>query len=282
MNTAGRLVERGASLGPIDDRGRSRQPARRRSPILAGVAVALALATLGVWWTMPVREDDAPAPARAAAVAMEWEAIPRSSLPLYLLGDGDGDRRDLRLEAERHPELGRRDVVGFGDFDQGGRWQVFAFHRFGPAPPKPASLFVEIARLAADNGLSVERSARPEPMPTKFGVFEVADAMVAAKGAPRHCLVLRSAGEDAHWRMAGIACGGERPLDRTVLVCQIDRLDLAATGEEPGLRALFAEAAKRRQPGCEPPSRAVTAGRRATWLDADGKLPVLKPTKSKP
>jgi hypothetical protein len=44
-------------------------------------------------------------------------------------------------------------------------------------------------------------------------------------------------------------------------------------GDDKDLRKVFSEAEQRRRP-C--PSKAVTAGRKPTWLDADGKAPGIR------
>jgi hypothetical protein len=131
------------------------------------------------------------------------------------------------------------------------------------------SLFIDMTRQQAERGMAVARAGTPDKLPTKFGDIEAADMTFAdTDGRHQACLAFRSTGTVAitGWYCAPQGVAVERP----EVACFIDRLTLLKAGDDKDLRKVFTEAEQQRRP-C--PSKGVTAGRKPTWLDADGKAP---------
>jgi hypothetical protein len=134
------------------------------------------------------------------------------------------------------------------------------------------SLFIDMTRQQAERGMAVARAGTPDKLPTKFGDIEAADMTFSDnEGRQQACLAFRSTGAIgiAGWYCAPQGVAVERP----EVACFIDRLTLLKSGEDKDLRKVFTEAEQHRRP-C--PSKAVTAGRKPTWLDADGKAPGIR------
>jgi hypothetical protein len=134
------------------------------------------------------------------------------------------------------------------------------------------SLFIDMTRQQAERGMAVARAGTPDKLPTKFGEIEAAD-MTFTDNDGRHqsCLAFRSIGPVglAGWYCAPQGLAVERP----VVSCFIDRLSLLKAGNDKELRNIFTEAEQRRRP-CS--SKTASAGRKPTWLDADGKAPDIR------
>jgi hypothetical protein len=134
------------------------------------------------------------------------------------------------------------------------------------------SLFIDMTRQQAERGVALARAGTPDNLPTKFGDVEAADmTFTDNNGRQQACLAFRSNGVIgiAGWYCAPQGVAVERP----EVACFIDRLTLLKAGDDRDLRRVFAEAEQRRRP-C--PSKAVSAGRKPTWLDADGKAPGMR------
>jgi hypothetical protein len=134
------------------------------------------------------------------------------------------------------------------------------------------SLFIDLTRQQAERGVAVVRTGTPGRLPTKFGDMEAADmTFTDAGGRNQACLGFRSSGSVmlTGWYCAPKGAAVERP----EVSCFIDRLILLKAGDDKDLRKMFTEAEQRRSP-C--PAKAVSAGRKPTWLDADGKAPSIR------
>ncbi|MDJ1159701.1 hypothetical protein QNA08_15865 [Chelatococcus sp. SYSU_G07232] len=169
-----------------------------------------------------------------------------------------------RYEARRHGAGGRDDVLLFGDFSVDAPHVRLSAYRPGGEAPPPGTFFVDLVRNAAEAGLAVGRATVPAAVDTKFGPVEMAEAVFLSGGVSRACVALRLDRSEAGLRLSGWACGtGARPIDHRRLACILNGLELLAPGEEPGLRALFAAAARRRGQVCGAGSAGGTEGRRA-------------------
>ncbi len=133
-------------------------------------------------------------------------------------------------------------------------------------------LFIDVTRQQAERGVAVVRAGTPGRLPTKFGDLDVADmTFTDSTGRNQACLAFRSSGQIA---LAGWYCAAQgAAVERPEVSCFIDRLSLLKAGEDKELRKLFTEAEQRRRP-CA--GKSVTAGRKPTWLDADGKAPGIR------
>jgi hypothetical protein len=110
----------------------------------------------------------------------------------------------------------------------------------------------------------VTRSGAPDLLATKFGPAEAADVAIE-EAVERDCLAFRTDHPEAALRLAGWACGTpERPADRALLACLLDRLSLRPSADDLLLRAFFAAADEHRLAAC---------ARSTSWLEA----PILRP-----
>jgi hypothetical protein len=176
------------------------------------------------------------------------------------------------------------DALSFGRFhDSQKPYLRLSLYRVGSEEAPANPFFVDMARRASEAKLAVTRSATPDAMTTRFGEFQVADIILASGKAEISCVGFRRNADGARLRIAGFACGTPtRPVDRAILACAIDRLDLVAAAEDPGLSAYFARAEVRRGAGCPQPQRIATAPVKESWLDAGGKLPPLRAALAQP
>ncbi|MFO1150220.1 MAG: hypothetical protein U1E62_17725 [Alsobacter sp.] len=237
-----------------------------RHPRLALVALAMlagGIVSMPFWLGRGAREADPAEPPPTAAEAPAWVPIlqPRSAFaldtPLF-------PRDQQRLEARRHnPGGGREDIFLFGDPTSAQGQARVVVYRTGGEANRPGSLYLELARRAAEDGQAVMRTTSPETLPTRFGPVETAVLDLADGANGRQCSAWRIVAEEQDLRVTGWICGPQgRPVERHALTCLIERLDLSpATQPDPELKAYFLEAEKNRTPGCPSP-RPVPAGRR--------------------
>jgi hypothetical protein len=144
-----------------------------------------------------------------------------------------------------------------------------------PTPVQPPSLFIDMSRQQAERGVAVTRAGQPGQLSTKFGMVEVADmTFTDASGGAQACLGFRAVSDGHSPMLNGWYCGAQgAAVDRPELACFIDRLTLLKSGDDQALRKFFTEAEQRRKP-C--PNARAQAGRKATWLDHDGRAPSLR------
>jgi hypothetical protein len=204
---------------------------------------------------LPERAPEEPSLTAAAAPASVWRPIV-SPTPLFAL-DWPGEPPAI-LSARRHSSGAREDSLAVGAFDRtDGRHLHLIVGR--ATPENGASLFVEIARRAAEAGLSAARVALKPDLESKFGTLEAAEAVLASAAEIRACLVFRFADRDSGFRFAGWFCdraADARSGDGQDLACALDRLTLRSA-EDPLLNVLFAQAERRRI--CPAPSRPAIA-----------------------
>lgn len=251
-----------------------RRPGLRQVRLPARMAAAMAslglcLTLLAVASTAAVRLRGATAVPLPALPAPEWTDIPR---PFHVY---DLDAPMLRAvplvysARRRTTGDGREDTLAFGA--PGGTAPAFRLRLYRQetataAPPPP--LFAAIAMQGADAGFSIERFGLADLMTTRFGRFEIADVVLAG-GPTVHmsCNGFRLALEAPALTIAGLACGAPGvPLARTDVACLIDRLDLAAGGEDRALIDFFAASEARRDRGCIG-ARLAPDQLHAAWLD---------------
>jgi len=97
---------------------------------------------------------------------------------------------------------------------------------------------------------------------TKFGDIEAAEVMLA-DGLERRCLAFRVQHANSRFSGHGWYCGASsvRSPEPREPACLIDGLKLQGAAEDQALKALFAEAERRRVDGCGP---RLADGRRKT------------------
>ncbi len=196
------------------------------------------------------------------------------------------NRKPVEVLSLQAPQFGRTPAAYQSrSNDAGDREDVLTFETGSPDLPDArvtlrrsnaalpdVSLFVDMTRQQAERGVAVVRAGAPGRLPTKFGDLDVADmTFTDSTGRNQACLAFRSSGQIA---LAGWYCAAQgAAVERPEVSCFIDRLALLKAGEDKDLRKLFTEAEQRRRP-CA--SKSVSAGRKPTWLDADGKAPGIR------
>jgi hypothetical protein len=182
-----------------------------------------------------------------------WQPIARPAV-LFTADMPDLQGLPFAYEARRDGDDAREDTLTFGTAEADARPYVRVTGRQSTQPePQGSSFFVDLARRAADAGLAVARSTPASGLPTKFGLAEAADLALSGS-VERACLGFRLSHPDAAFRLGGWLCGpGGQPPSRRQLACLIDGLSLR--GGDAGLRAVFAQAERQRDPRCAPPAR---------------------------
>jgi hypothetical protein len=198
---------------------------------------------------------------------------------MFDLSGGDFAKLPLRYSARRdETRSARQDTLAYGMPKPGEPYLRITFYRTGAEPIVETTLFVDMARLAAEAGLAVTRNGRPTLVDTRFGVFEVSDVTVAGKGPAATCLGFRHARGSSNepLTISGLACGSAaKPIDRAALACTLDRIDLVSAGDDLQLQTVFVEAERRRGPGCEP-ARAASIGSKPAAPNMRQALTALK------
>ena len=212
--------------------------------------------------SVPVRSRPGRGYARPRSARMESHPQGGSGLPFRDAPCFRASR--LAHEARRHnPGGGREDIFTFGaPGGEHGFARVVAY-RIGSEAGPPGTMFLEMARRAAEAGFAVARSAFPAPLPTRFGLLEVADLTLAGEAGEQRCMAWRMVADEQDLRVTGWLCGAEgKPVDRQTLTCFAERLDLPASQTDKGLRAFFSAVERPRSAGCPSPRPAAPATRR--------------------
>lgn len=279
INRVASLVGRLVGLGLVG----TAHLAWRAGAAALGIAGATALvAALPDFLT---ERDFAVSPVQAATSAptgpvspftIQWQAISRP-IAVFGLDSPELDKLAVNYEARRATNgSDRDDTLRFGRFAEKSAHLHLSARRTAVDNGAFPRFFNDLAREASRHDLALERAAVPVGLATKFGVIETADAALSGPGGQRSCIAFRHLSASQPLRLTGWWCGtSERPADRGQLACLIDRFDLLSAGEERPLRQLFAQAELNRNAGCSV-SRLAQTGRKASWLDADGKAPPLK------
>ncbi len=151
---------------------------------------------------------------------------------------------------------GRQDILEFGGSNEAAPLLNLLIYQPGTEALPESSLYVELARRAAESGRAILRAEQPVEMATRFGAFEVARLGLARdSGAPQECLGFRFANSEPNLRITGFACGGDVALaspfaSKAALACLIDGLGLAPATEDKGLIDFFAAHYAIRRPNC--------------------------------
>ncbi|MBY6240789.1 hypothetical protein [Methylosinus sp. Sm6] len=236
-----------------------------------GFAALLVLAGAGLFLRPPALPaiDDFP----TATIAPPPPARARASAPVAPKAAFDLDvpelakERVVALEPSRHAG-GRQESMTFGGFDAG-RFYL-RIDILQPTGDKlgNSDFFLDMARHAADAGLSVVRIAQPIPLSGRAGAFEAADIRLSQRQGEgpvteRGCTAVRLIDSTLSIEIAGLACGAAgRPVDRRVATCLLDRVFYLPGGKNEGLQKAFAKADA---PSCfaAPAQEASAAGARA-------------------
>lgn len=156
-----------------------------------------------------------------------------------------------RHEVREHGRGGRLDLLSFGDVASPGLSLHLVVYRMGDEARAPSTLFVDLARRAAEMGIGVLTLGNPIAQDTKFGMAEIAGAALSVDSRERACQVFRvdAGGGDAPYQILGWTCDDE-PVTAPEIACFIDHLALTDAATDPHLRAMFEAAAARQRPEC--------------------------------
>jgi hypothetical protein len=177
-------------------------------------------------------------------------------------------------EARRHRTGGgRQDVLVVGGSDGAAPFLRLTMYRVGAEPAPEAAFFVDLASRAAEAGRAISRAAQPTALPTRLGVFEVADLNLTRGGAfDAACLGFRIADAARQLRIAGFACGGEAPFalfaSKPALACVLDRIGLDSTVDDKILAAFFAARELNGDTACPDPKPPPAPVRTSRFDDA--------------
>jgi hypothetical protein len=204
-----------------------------------------------------------------------WVDIVRP-FQIYALTSEFG-REPTSFVAQRHRDGGGRvDTLTWGSLGNAepAPYLRLALHRVGRESADDSSFFVQMVRQAALFGAAVTRGGVSDALSTRFGTFETSDLTLETGQSSSSCLGFRFASDAPALRISGFACGTPaRPVDRQMLACTLDRLDLVLSGEDQELGRFFASAETRRDPRCTP-SRNQQANTQASWLDPAASAPL--------
>lgn len=231
----------------------------------------------------PIHDSTAAHRPRPSATAEDWTTVPRP-MTMFSLEAPEFGREPPYLEARRSPDGSRReDLLSFGSLAEPKPHLMLRLATGDGAAAGARSFMVALVHDAARHSLAVGRSSAPIAIETRFGPLETADVVLGDGKESRSCIAFRTAPGEAAFAMSGWWCAAPKPSDHRQLSCLIDRLDLAETGANQGLRSLFARSEPKRRPDCTPPSLAASR-RNAPPPDADGYLPTppMKTASTKP
>ena len=210
-------------------------------------------------------------PAPAETQSPRWSEIHRP-IPVYAFSGGQFDRPADSYSARRHTDGSRADIITFGqapggkDHDASHDWMRVTLLRSSNPTLAAPGFFVEMARLAAADGLAVIRNTFPNIINTRFGDFAVSDLEISSGSKSAPCLGYRMQISQPAFQISGIACGAPHaPIDRRMLACIIDRLDLLSSRDDPELSRFFASSELQRNKNCAQ-IRSVM-GNKSAWLD---------------
>ena len=186
-----------------------------------------------------------------SAVSTVRKVLPiAASAPRYRLGDPDA-LDQVKIEPARiNSATGlREDSLSQGRFEASEA--PYLRMTIGEGPNSPASLFVTIARRAAEGqGLGVVRTGERGLIVTKFGLFETLEATLSGP-VTRICTGFSNAGQNGLApltpRIDGWLCAPlSQPPEQRAIVCALDKLVLngqASTGMDAAYRMFDAKRA---------------------------------------
>ena len=233
-------------------------------------------------------------PSPAPHDAPSWTRIPHP-VPLFTLDVAELSKAQMSYEAMRSTfDEGREDRLVFGSAARPDEpFMEVAIYRAGAEASEAASFFVELSRRAAAAGAAVAKAAPGEPMRSKFGEMESAEAKLSMNEVERSCLAFRRAVPGEALRLLGWYCPSEGARVRAPeLSCLIERLELSGATDDKTLRDAFATAQARRL-GCGKPAplaASSSSGKSQTMIAAsaaslapllEGKPPRPRGTKTR-
>ena len=230
-----------------------RKPAVRRLPRLA--AIGLVLTALATLLSFPLRGSTSlQAHAEVAAPPaprLRWIEITKP-YQLYTM-DSPEFAKLPRTYAARRLETGngRFDMLTLGNFGEAGPWLHIGIRRFGNPDAAEPGFYVDVARRAAEAGLAIAHSAAPGQIASRFGALEYASVKLERGEAGATCEAFRFGELGPDLNITGLYCAANgREPEPGAVVCLLDRLALAAAGDDVALRQVFVAAELKREQFC--------------------------------
>src|SRR4051794_2783265 len=198
-----------------------------------GALALIAIAANLLWAELPL------ATALEPAAKADWVVADRSH-PAFAVSQVDSVAKTEAYEIRRHPEGGRKDVLG---------WAVSAAER----PIAELELYRPGAELGQAGPPAHAIAARMDPNALREiggeGIVDSQFGAVALFGFAqraadtRRCLGFMKTLETANLRISGWSCQGDTlPARRAAIACTLNRLTLLTAGRDPRLAELFARA----------------------------------------
>ena len=230
-------------------------PARQVSfypRIIIGVLVASALAAalsipLPDSTTLQAHAEDA----SSVAPRPRWVDIAKP-YPFYTIDAVEFSKAQKSYAAQRlDVGAGRRDMITLGNFGGAAPWLHLTIRRFGSTVGDQTDFFVDITRRAAEAGIAVSHSALPGQIATRFGPLDYASVRLERGEVAAQCQAFRFADLGPDLAITGLYCAanGHEPTPGGT-VCLLDRLNLAASGDDAALRKVFVAAELKREQFC--------------------------------
>ena len=239
--------------------------ARGGGRVVAGALVAAALAA-AVSWPLRGASDatNVQAAPASAATGENWIEI-KKPLQLYSLQSPEFGKSPRSHEARRLASgESRIDTLTFGNAGADAAWLRLTIRRStAPGQGEEASLFVDLARRAAEAGLAVVKSSVATQTATRFGGLDIAEVALGSGGRTLNCLGFRLADTGPGLRVAGLACPASgKSLAPGTLACVVERLALDSSGDDVALRKLFTAAELKRDRFCNGSKYVAAEGKR--------------------
>jgi hypothetical protein len=202
---------------------------------MGGLAI-LAIAAASIFYKPSVVAAVNPAP------PPEWVNVdrphPAFELQMPEFGTGGSSYAILRRTADN----ARKDDLTWGDPAANGPFVMVEVYRPGSESEHfidaPSEIAARIVRFTITD--DVKPAGRIE---SKFGSVALVDFAIAAHGNKQRCLGFARAFDDPVMQINGWYCSaGDEVVDRSTLVCALDRLTMLSAGGDSRLAGLFARA----------------------------------------
>jgi hypothetical protein len=204
---------------------------------LCGVAV-LSIATTHVFQSRPTSH------ASNRVQQPDWVEIEKP-FPAFALAIPEAADAPARYAIRRSRQGGgRKDILTLGETNSADPYLQVEIYRAGDEIARFPAPAATIATDAAALG-PVDMQPSAAPLTSKFGPLTIV-TFATSKGVARKCLGFVRTYDDPRLQLSGWFCRGGVFIERSTLVCALDRLTLLSAGSEPKTGALFAEAELRR------------------------------------
>jgi hypothetical protein len=163
---------------------------------------------------------------------------------------------------------GRRDIMTWGESDSPGSRLMVEIYRPGQELQRFGDPRAVVSSRAIDLG-NAARFIAAETVDTKFGSVALVDFVAGPKDRVRHCLGFVRAFDEPLLQIAGWYCkGSDEIIDRSKIVCVLDRLSVIAAGSDPKIATLFAEAELHRKFCRQKPALRGAGLKRNDWIES--------------